>query len=544
MYVSAILQDSHGFLWLGTKDGLNRYDGRRFRVFHHVPFDPYSLSGDFITVLREDPRGFLWVGTSETGANRFDPDQERFAQICHQPDNPDSLGGDAVSDIAFGRDGSVWVATLGSGLSRLVPAGGEPASGKDEAASGEGFRCLHYRHDPGDPASLSSDFVRALRVDSWGRLWIGTDEGLSFLAPDSGQPAGRSLFSGCRSGIPAGCPSACWPSARTRAGPSGSGRSAGCTGTTWTAAAWSTPRTQLPPCNKQLASLRVILATPPDGTAWGGKLWLGYYGGLAVFDPSTGVFSYPLHLKDDPRSLSSGSIISIFQDRGGVVWLGSNGFGLNKFDPMSVRVQPPEQYFIGIDSDILMTRDLSVRSFAVHSTRGEETMWIGSRGIFQVSRRGGWFRRLDPPQPQGTGVVFSILAGEDGTVWFGTGQGLFCYQSAKESFTHFGTGLYDTGGGVDNRIFKVFQDRRGQLWVITARTLGLFDPRSGRIRHYWYNSKPVHTSDEPTFPGIHEDRDGVLWLGTAVGLVVFDPRQPELHPAIQSTIPTIQRASD
>lgn len=523
MYVSAILQDRQGFLWVGTKDGLNRYDGRRFTVFHHVPFDSNSLSDDFITVLREDSQGFLWIGTAAGGLSRFDPDRERFRQICGEGGAPDSLAGEEITDIAFGTDGSVWVATAGNGLARLVPAGPQAEGMTEGIPSSHGYSCRRYRHIPDDPSSLGSDFVRALRVDSWGRLWIGTDNGLDLLVGEAGQPSGRDSFRkvpfldawGEVLSVNAICEDpdgSLWLG--TRDGlyrySMDDGQVAHCP-------------IENPALRGQLASLRVICATPADGTPWGAKLWLGYYGGLAIFDPSTGAFSYPVHLKDDPRSLSAGSIISIFQDRGGVVWLGSNGFGLNKFDPMAVRFSHPEQYFIGLDPGIQLTRDLSVRSFAVSSSEGKEVLWIGARGIFQVDRRVGWFRQFVPPYPLGTGSVFSILAGDGGPVWFGTGQGLFAYETADGTFRHFDTGLYDSAGGADKRIFKIFRDRRERLWVITMRTLGLFDPRTGRIRHYWYSSKPVHPSDEPAFPAVYEDPDGLFWLGTHIGLIVFDP---------------------
>ena len=520
MYVSAILQDSQGFLWVGTKDGLNRYDGRRFTVFHHIPFDPNSLSCDFITVIREDSQGYLWIGTAEHGVDRFDPDRERFVQICHDPDDPEGLNGDAVSDIAFGQDGSVWVATAGSGLTHLVPAG--PAGSLTGAAS-HGFICRRYRHNPGDPSSLSSDFVRSLRVDSWGRLWIGTDRGLDVRRADPGRSGGRDSFQRITLQDSTRPDLSVLAICEDQGGSLWLGTQKGLYRYAMDSGRLVHFANQTPGLPQQLATLRAIWAAPPDGTPWGGKLWLGYFGGLAIFDPSTGVFSYPLHLKDDPRSLSAGSIISIFQDRGGVVWLGSNGHGLNKFDPISVRFSHPEQYFIGADSGILLTQDLSVRSFGLNVVNGEETLWIGARGIFQVNRRAGWFRRVIPSYPLGTGIVFSILAEADGTAWFGTGQGLFRYEPAKKAFAHFDTGLFDTGGAVDNRIFKVFRDRRGRLWVITTRTLGLFDPGTGRILHYWYDSRPVHPSDEPIFPAVHEDRDGCLWLGTRAGLVVFDP---------------------
>jgi len=298
MYVSAILQDSQGFLWVGTKDGLNRYDGRRFTVFHHIPFDPNSLSCDFITVIREDPQGYLWVGTGEHGVNRFDPDRERFLQICPAPGDPEGLSGDAVSDIAFGPDGSVWVGTAGSGLTHLVPAG--PAGGGAGAAS-HGFNCRRYRHNPGDPSSLSSDFIRSLRVDSWGRLWIGTDRGLDVRSTDPGRSGGRDSFQRVPLQASTGADLSVMAICEDQGGSLWLGTQNGLYRYEMDNGRLVHIANQPPGLQKQLASLRVIWASPPDGTMWGGKLWLGYFGGLAIFDTSTGVFSYPLHIKDDPR---------------------------------------------------------------------------------------------------------------------------------------------------------------------------------------------------------------------------------------------------
>ena len=154
----AFLQDSRGFMWIGTQDGLNRYDGQAFTVFKNDPDNPGSLSNNSINALAEDRDGFLWIGTWGGGLNRFDPRTQQFTRFQHDPDNPISLSNDNVTSFWQDADGTLWVGTLG-GLERLDRQAGT---------------FTHYRHDPNDPASLSSDVVSTIFADSRGALWIGT----------------------------------------------------------------------------------------------------------------------------------------------------------------------------------------------------------------------------------------------------------------------------------------------------------------------------------------------------------------------------------
>ncbi|MCP3983144.1 MAG: hypothetical protein GY723_02070, partial [bacterium] len=119
--VYTIVQDRHGFLWLGTRNGLNRYDGYRFRVFQHDPEDPDSLSGGSASALLEDRRGDLWIGT-QSGLDRFHRTEERFLHQRHDPEDPRSLSSDLVYAIFEDRAGTLWVATY-EGLNRRAPDG-------------------------------------------------------------------------------------------------------------------------------------------------------------------------------------------------------------------------------------------------------------------------------------------------------------------------------------------------------------------------------------------------------------------------------------
>src|SRR5687767_10309853 len=168
--VSAIVQDRRGFMWFGTKDGLNRYDGYQFVVFRHDPFDSTSISDSEITALFEDTRGQLWVGTRAGGVNRFDRAHERFERVRAGPSRD-------ITAITEDSSGAIWVGSGGEGLFRLTatPAGEVSVD--------------RFVHSPASPASLASDRVHAVLVDRRGVLWVGTDAGL-----DRREPAGGVAF--------------------------------------------------------------------------------------------------------------------------------------------------------------------------------------------------------------------------------------------------------------------------------------------------------------------------------------------------------------
>ncbi|MFQ5751901.1 MAG: two-component regulator propeller domain-containing protein [bacterium] len=112
--VNCIVQDSRGFMWFGTQDGLNQYDGYRFTVFKHDPENPNSLSDNFIYTIYEDKSGVLWIGTDGGGLNRFDREQEKFRVFKHEPTNSNSLSNDRVLSIFEDQTGVLWIGTDGA----------------------------------------------------------------------------------------------------------------------------------------------------------------------------------------------------------------------------------------------------------------------------------------------------------------------------------------------------------------------------------------------------------------------------------------------
>src|SRR6266849_845283 len=153
--VQAILQDHRGFLWFGTEEGLDRYDGYSFVIFKHDSKDPQSLPNDKISALLEDRQKKLWVG-SWGGLSLFDDRNEKFSSVPEIHSK--------VTCIIEDPDGTLWVGTQGEGLFARDPSTGA-------------FR--HYLHYANDPDSLGTYIVSALLQDSKGRLWVGSfDAGL------------------------------------------------------------------------------------------------------------------------------------------------------------------------------------------------------------------------------------------------------------------------------------------------------------------------------------------------------------------------------
>lgn len=159
-------------MWFGTEDGLNKYDGYTFTVYKHDPEDPNSLSDYWISAILEDSSGTLWIGTPEGGLERYDRKLDQFTHYRNDPQNPSSLSDDEITTIYQDRDGVLWIGTGGGGLDRLVPSIGQALS-EAEGFDQENVRFTHYQHDPDDPHSLSSNAVSVIHEDQKGTLWIG-----------------------------------------------------------------------------------------------------------------------------------------------------------------------------------------------------------------------------------------------------------------------------------------------------------------------------------------------------------------------------------
>jgi len=176
--INCIFQDRNGFLWFGTQDGLNRYDGYGFTIYRHEPHDSNSLSHSWIWDVYEDTHKNLWIATWQ-GLTQYDPTQDQYYRHLPEPGSQTRLHGGRPTALCEDNQGDIWVATWGGGLSRYDHQSGH-------------FKT--FRNDPSDTTSLPSDMVRTLHYDRYGTLWIGTWNGLASCQPDSSFPFAFTIY--------------------------------------------------------------------------------------------------------------------------------------------------------------------------------------------------------------------------------------------------------------------------------------------------------------------------------------------------------------
>ncbi len=544
--VRTILQDRRGFLWIATQDGLNRYDGYRFKVYkqdaddpgslrgntvyalledragvlwagtwggglnryhratdtftalRHDPGDPTSLGHDIVRALHEDRAGTLWVGTDGGGLNRFDPDPPAdasgsFTRYLHQPDNPASLGSNSVRAIYEDRAGTLWVGTREGGLSRLRADG----------------TFTTYRHDPADPASLGGDTAYAVTEDRAGNFWVGTfggglsrfdraNESFTTYRHDPAEPA--SLGSDLVYSVHAAADAVLWVG--TRGG--GLSRLDVETG--------EFHHFRHDPRNPRSLASDLVTSIYEDPT---GTLWLGTAGGgVAKLDFQAQKFAHYRHYPDDAASLGNDSVLALLEDRSGVLWVGTWGGGLDRFDRRTgvfthFRHQPDRPEGLGSDAVYALCEDragalwVGTEDGGLQRFEGEETF---------VSYR----HDAEDPRSLSEDSVASLHLGRDGTLWVGTwDHGLNRYDRPTDSFTRYVHDPADPTSLSGHRVYAIHEDRQGTLWVSAeAHGLNALDRGTGTFTHY------LHDEDDPTSLSnndvmvIYEDRSGTLWVGT------------------------------
>jgi signal transduction histidine kinase/ligand-binding sensor domain-containing protein/DNA-binding response OmpR family regulator len=492
--VSAIVQDRRGFMWFGTKDGLNRYDGYQFVVFRHDPFDSTSISDSEITALFEDSRGELWVGTRGGGVNRFDRARERFTQVKAGPARD-------IMAIAEDAGGAIWVGAAGEGLFRLT------TNGRREVTVDR------FVHSPADASSLGDDRVRAVLVDRRGVMWVGTDAGLDRREPSS---AGRVAFTHLT--VRSNTPLALIDTAVTSLYEDSRDRL--WIGSVPGVSAFDSARTTIRHYYHRYRTFRygwgIAVGLVEDPT---GQLWVSTISELMRLDPSTGVFTYFRHDPLNPESMND-LPTRVYRDRSNVIWVGSNGYGINTYDPKSNRFQTfrrPENWPSRLSGFSVYTlfEDLS------------GTLWIDAGLLYRWNRTTGELRSFESnsnrPNDFGNVAVWSIVEDPPGSLWAASVSGLYHYEIAAGRFRQYRYDPADSAGLPEQSVYDVFRDRAGVIWAVTENFLvKLVDPERGRFQHFRHKERL--TARQWIFPSTIQDSTGALWLGSDQGLARFDPK--------------------
>jgi len=521
--VWAIMQDSKGFMWFGTADGLNKYDGYSFTIYNHDPRDSTSISDNKIITIYEDKSGTLWIGTDGGGLNKFDRETEKFTHYKHEPSNPNSLSDNHILSICEDKSGALWIGTHYGGLNRLVLSEAEgfdretekfehfkhdPADPNSlshnhvfpicEDQSGvlwigtndgglnkfdrENKKFIHYKFDPSNPTSLSNDIINAIYEDKSGTLWIGTTNGLNKLVLSTSWDSGQAL-------------SECEEYDRERA---------------------KFVHYNHDPFNPNSLSDSTIWSIYEDKSD---KLWIGTArGGLNRFDREKGIFVHYKNDPYDPKSLSDNRIRSIFEDKCGVLWIGTNGGGVNKFN----RLKEKFVHYKNNPSNMNSLSSNRIYSFYQDKTA---TFWIGTSGggLNQYNREKETFvhYKNDPSNPNSLSddIVLSVYVDQFNTLWIGTDDGgLNKFNREQESFTCYKNDPSNPNSLSDNTVRVIFEDKSGALWIGTDHGgLNKFDREKVTFTRYKHDPQNVNSLSNKAVRSIYEDHSGVLWIGTYGG---------------------------
>jgi len=491
----AILQDRHGFLWIGTRNGLARYDGHSFKIFNHNSEDLTSLSGTDIITITEDRNGNLWLGTWENGLKLFNPQTETFRHFHHDANIPTSLSHDTVWAITEDNQGNLWVGTE-NGLDRFEP-------------QINSFK--HYRHDVNNSDSLSNDIIYAITVDSQGNLWVGNENGLDRFNPqsdsfkhyrhDANNP--DSLSDGAVMAI-----------TEDRQGNLWVGTSKGLNQFNYKNEKFK--RYQHDTNEPKSLSHDEVLAITEDRQ---GKLWVGTkYGGLNRFTPQTETFQNYQHDANDPHSLSRGGINAITEDRQGNIWVGS-WEGLNRFDPQT---EPFKHY--RHDSNSLDS--LSGDDVTAIAEDHQGNIWIGTDdGLNHFNPETERFLHAKVPDSLSVGVVTAITEDSQGNLWIGTENGLDQFNYERKIFKHYQHNADDLNSLGDDNVTAITEDRQGNLWVGTSKGLNQFNYKNEKFKRYQHDTNDLDSLGDDYVKAITEDRQGNLWVGSwGGGLDLINPQ--------------------
>lgn len=510
VFVHSITQDDQGFMWFGTANGLNKYDGHRITVYGHDPDDPTSISGKTINDVYVDSNNVLWAAGN--GLDRFDRESESFTHFTHDPDDPKSISDDVVLSIFEDHEGILWIGTWNGGLNQF-----------DRAT--ETF--TRFQHDPDDQGSLPAGPIRAIFESADGILWVGTytfDESANLSRFDRDTETFQPVLS-CDSDLP----SCAKPLSESDRPPHASTAAIfeDQSGIMWIGGYglirydrngntyrryFDDPENEGYP---HVNNFTGDLVQDHEGRLW----FADTYNGLHGFDPDQETFTQYLHIPADPFSIGSNDLFTVYKDRDGLIWIASYYAGVSKFDPGSLafghyKHDPADPTSLGNDRVAAITEDKN------------GYLWVAAGGLNKIDRNNGLVElyRHDPEDPDSihTDDIRELLFDRTGFLWLGTHNGLSRFDPETETFRHYpigGTGEADD----DTSVYSIIEDKGGVLWLGTNRTFSRFDPATGEVVHYPADSETT-TGPRGTQFMLLLAQDGHIWIGSwAEGVTRFDP---------------------
>lgn len=482
--VNAVLQDKEGFIWVGTQDGLNKYDGYNFTIYKSDQSDSRTLSNNFIQAICEDKDGYLWVGTDGGGLNRFDKYQLTFKRFDFGESNR------FITTVAEDKDGFIWFGTNNGNLNRLDKKTGV---------------IQKYGN------SLKTNSIQIIYNDSKGNLWVGTANGL-FLFDFSKKTFKQYKKKGSKTltddfvwSISEDMDHSIWV-----------GTNRGLSKMVFNGDEYSFENYYHQSDNEFSLSndaIRYVFVSKENilhvGTAGNGL------DKLNLNNPDE-FYNYK-HSEYISSSLVDDQVQCIFEDKSGLIWIGTNN-GLSKYDPV-------KQFFDHIRHKIDDPNSLNDKTVWSITVDNNGIVWMGTReGVTAVDRKKNKFYRFPykskNPNALNNNSVLSLFIDSKGTIWAGGIDGLYKiqvaadYSSAKFVSVPFRRAITEFS---DTRVYKIIEDPEGFIWVASKEGLSRLNPANGEFN--FYQNIPSDNTSLPSNIVRHAycDTKGNIWVCTDAG---------------------------
>lgn len=503
--VNCILQDSQGFMWFGTKDGLNRYDGYEFKIFSHENNNPNSLSHGYILSLCEDDSGYLWIGTHGGGLNKYNLRTEQFTVFRHEPENPNSICSDNISSILIDRKGNLWLGSYDNGISKY---------------DRNNDKFTYYPCEFGSENKLRSYIILQIYEDKAGRIWVGSNKGLHYYNPS------KDAFIYYRPEELKNPEDASMALTEDSSGKLLIGYFAeGVYSFDFNTGIFSKY------CDKNGNNLQGILITNLIWDTQDNLLWAASNGGgLFKMSPGKDTYRYITENKNE-FNISGNSFRSLYIDKNNMLWIGTNGYGINYLSPFGKR-------FTTYSKDVDSPHGLDFSSVRAIFEDSKGGLYIGGYGGIDYLDRSAntvekvQYKFVDKYKYESHDIyylscTYSILPlgkGDNDQFWVGTeGAGLFIYNIENSTLTSLNRKLSDGSGFPKGmQIYSIQYDHNGILWFGSDSALHRYDYNLDRFKIY-----PLLDIDPSLkytqLKVLIQDYTGLLWLGIdAGGIASFD----------------------
>ncbi len=534
--VRALAQDYRGFIWCGTEDGLNKYDGYKFTVYTHQKENPQSIGSDRINCIFEDRQHNLWVGTLGGGLCLYNRKQDNFTVYTYPKKSPNEPFNDDIRAILEDKNGNLWVAMQTGGLflfdkktktfvtqyqtfSEDIRVLYEDKIGQIWVGmNGTGLHVFdpkqkkftqHFTVDNG----LTNNYITAITEDPRGHLWVGTEAGISVFDP---YRQTFSYYTQQNSALPDNIIRMLARDTKNQIwiGTESSGL------IHWVSQKNTFISYQHDLCRKNSLGDNTVASFLEDRN---GNFWVGSYTGgvtqVSKEDRFTG-------FNTQNSGLSHDVILSIIQTRDDRIWLGTDGGGLNLYNPQNqtfktYKYHPDHPNTISTDVILALAEDQHGKIWA--------GTYMGGLNVFDPKTESvtRYLPNKNDTNSLSHTVVWGVYEDSRGTIWVGTnGGGLQAYNPENDGFITYQTDRNRSNWITNNDIRVMFEDSRGQFWIGSyGGGLMLFDRDKNHFKSYIHQPENPNSISHNTVIAIHEDRQKNLWIATyGGGLNRFNPK--------------------